>query len=224
MSPPLAHADLVIFDIDGTLLATDSFWLDVGRRAVSAVYARHGVRRALPEDARFLGAIGLPMQEFWRYVLPPDLHALGPEVEGEAEELEEVAFADGLGAMYPGARNLIDDLHAGGRSIALASNCSRRYLDAFVRSFALGPRLLAAHCADDPGIRSKADMLQSILRIAGHSRAVMVGDRDNDREAAHANGLPFVLFTGGFSGTRTSDGDHVAPDYATLRRLLLPPR
>ncbi len=217
----LENVDVVIFDIDGTLLATDSFWLDVGRRAVSAVYGRHGIHRAMPEDRKFLGAIGLPMGEFWRHVLPPDLHALGAEVEGEAEDLEEVAFAEGLGAMYPGARALLADLHAAGRSIGLASNCSRRYLDAFVRAFDLAPLLLEAHCADDPGISSKADMVRDIVRVARGVPAIMIGDRDNDREAARANGLPFVLFAGGFSATEARDGDRVVHDYAELRRLLL---
>jgi phosphoglycolate phosphatase len=216
-----ADARLVIFDIDGTLLATDAFWLDIGRRAVAAVYARHGVHRALPDDERFVGAIGLPMDEFWRHVLPGDLHELGGEVEGEAEELEEVAFARGHGAMYPGARRLLDDLHAAGRTLALASNCSRRYLDSFVRAFDLAPLLVAALCADDAGIASKADMVATIRAESNGRLAVMVGDRDSDREAARANGLPFVLFAGGFSSTSRKEGDYVAHDFSEIRRLLL---
>jgi phosphoglycolate phosphatase-like HAD superfamily hydrolase len=64
-------------------------------------------------------------------------------------------------------------------------------------------------------------MLREIVRAARGARGVMIGDRDNDREAAAANGLPFVLFAGGFSGTTPRDGDRVVRDYAELRRLLL---
>lgn len=220
VSTPLAKVPLVVFDIDGTLLATDAFWLDVGRRSVAAVYARHGVSRALPEDSRFLDAIGLPMDMFWDHVLPAELRHLGAEVETEAESLEEGAFASGLGALYPGARRLLESLHASGRRIALASNCSRRYLHAFIDAFALAPLLSAAKCADDPGIRSKADMLAEIFAETGTRDAVMVGDRDSDRHGALAHRIPFVLFTGGFAGTAPANGDHVAPDYATLRRML----
>jgi phosphoglycolate phosphatase-like HAD superfamily hydrolase len=123
--------------------------------------------------------------------------------------------------MYPGARRLLDDLHGAGRSIALASNCSRRYLDAFVRAFQLADILCAARCADDPGISRKADMVRDILALTPDAPAVMIGDRDNDRDAARANGLPFVLFAGGFSGTAPRDGDQVARDYGEVRRLLL---
>lgn len=222
MSTSLAHARLIVFDIDGTLLATDAFWLDVGRRAVAAVYARHGVTRELPEDRRFLDAIGYPMEMFWNHVLPDDLRALGPEVEAEAESLEEGAFASGLGALYPGARRLLEDLRAAGRRVGLASNCSRRYLHAFIGAFGLAPLLDSAKCADDPGMRSKSDMLAEIFAETGTREAVMIGDRDSDRQGAKGQRIPFVLFTGGFSGTAPADGDHVATDYAALRRMLLP--
>ncbi|MCA9750678.1 MAG: HAD family hydrolase [Gemmatimonadetes bacterium] len=221
----LAHAELVIFDIDGTLLATDRFWLDLGKRAVATVFARHGIDRAVPEDVQFLGAIGLPMDRFWQFVLPEDLHGLAAEIEGEAQDLEEVAFGEGVGAMYPGARRLMDDLHAAGRQLALASNCGRRYLAGFVQAFHLDPILAGAYCVDTPGIGSKADMVGAILRETGifPTRAVMVGDRDSDREAARAHGVPFVLFAGGFFSTPSENGDRIVRDYGELRALLLPP-
>jgi phosphoglycolate phosphatase len=218
-----AHTRLVIFDIDGTLLATDRFWLDIGRRAVATVLARHGLDRPIPADDRFLGAIGLPMDRFWLHVLPEDLQHLAGEIEEEAQELEEVAFGEGLGAMYPGARRLLDDLHAAGRTLALASNCGRRYLGAFVKAFRLGPILAGAYCVDSPGVRSKADMVGSILAETGRPAAesLMVGDRDSDREAARAHGVPFVLFAGGFFATPSENGDTVVRSFGELRGLLL---
>jgi phosphoglycolate phosphatase-like HAD superfamily hydrolase len=217
-----ASYDLAVFDIDGTLLATDVFWLSIGRRGVSEVYARHGIERAIPPDSTFLGAIGLAMRDFWKYVLPEDLHSLVEEVEQECQELEKAAFAGGLGAMYPGARGLLGDLHTAGLEVALASNCGRRYLEGFIEAFDLGPILAAARCVDSPGMRSKADMVRDILADTGASRPVMVGDRDGDRQAALANRIPFVLFTGGFLATRPRPGDRVARNYEEVRRFLLP--
>jgi phosphoglycolate phosphatase len=217
-----ADARLVIFDIDGTLLATDDFWLDVGRRAVSTVYARHGVPDPLPPADRFLGAIGQPMSVFWQFVLPSAHHALAGEIETEAQDLEQAAFARGLGALYPGARELLVDLQAAGRTLALASNCGRRYLKGFIEAFDLAPLLAEARCVDSPGIGSKADMVADILACTGVGPAVMVGDRDSDREAARASRVPFVLFTGGFEPLTPRDGDGVAASYGDLRRMLLP--
>ena len=214
--------ELVVFDIDGTLLATDAFWLDIGRRAVATVYERHGIERELPSDRRLLDAIGLPMTEFWLYVLPEDLHSLEPEVELEAQELEEVAFAKGLGAMYPGARALLSDLHAAGTRLALASNCGRRYLEGFLDAFQLRPIIEEARCLDSPGVSSKADMVRDILAATSPGSAVMVGDRANDRESATLNRIPFILFAGGFLGTDPAEYDTVARDYQELRGFLLP--
>jgi len=218
---PYRNARLVIFDIDGTLLATDEFWLDVGRRAVATTYERHRIAAPLPPDERFLDAIGMPMSRFWLHVLPEKHHGLADEVESEAQELEEAAFAEGLGAMYPGARALMADLHRDGRTLALASNCGRRYLEGFIRAFDLAELLAEARCVDSPGVRTKSDMIADILATTGVHPAVMIGDRDSDREAARANDVPFVLFTGGFGPIAPLDGEGRAGSFAELRGLLL---
>ncbi len=212
--------DAVLFDIDGTLLATDAFWLEVGRRGVGDVYARHGIERALPADRLFLEAIGKPMTEFWEHVLPKELHHLGDEVEAACEAMEEAAFRAGKGAFYPGARQLMDDLRAGGVRLALASNCSRRYLESFLAAFELDGLIDQALCAESPGIRSKGDMIREILGNFGTRNAVMIGDRESDREAAAQNRIPFILFTGGFGGTLPLSGERAAGDYREVRRAL----
>jgi phosphoglycolate phosphatase-like HAD superfamily hydrolase len=213
--------DLAIFDIDGTLLATDAFWLELGLGAVRAVYDRHGLDRALPSTDRFLDAIGLPIPAFWHAILPEDLRRLTDEIEAEAQELEEAAFAKGHGAMYPGARQLLTELAERGVRLGLASNCGRRYLESFLASFALEPLITEARCLDSPGVTVKADMVADILACADTRNAVMIGDRSSDREAARANGIPFVLFTGGFGEARPEPSDHVAADYGAVRALLL---
>jgi phosphoglycolate phosphatase-like HAD superfamily hydrolase len=213
--------DLTIFDVDGTLLATDDFWLDIGAAAVAKVFRRHGVREPPPPPARFLEAMGLPMREFWNHVLPEANRTLGSEIEAEAQGLERVAFAAGHGAMYPGARDLLADLAAAGVAVALASNCGRRYLDGFVDAFRLRSVVTSAYCAESPGIGSKADMVREILDETRATRAVMIGDRAGDRDAAVANRIAFVLFTGGFGASPRAPGDLVAGDYDEVRRMLL---
>ena len=114
------------------------------------------------------------------------------------------------------------DLHAACCSLGLASNCGQRYLDAFVAAFELQSILDVARCVDTPGMHSKADMIADIVERTGARNAVMIGDRDNDRDAAQASRVPFVLFRGGFHAAEPTDGDRVVNDYGELRDLLLP--
>jgi phosphoglycolate phosphatase len=221
MWPQTRPPELVIFDIDGTLLATDAFWLEIGRRAVAAVYSRHSIGRELPDARRFLDAIGLPLPDFWEAILPADLHHLLDEVEAEAEELADAAFAEGHGALYPGARSLLEELARAGAHLALASNCGQRYLDSFQSAFGLGKLVSEARCQDSPGVSSKDDMVADILTTVGTRDAVLVGDRGSDRQAARANGIPFILFVGGFGDEEPRAEDHVARDYGEIRRYLL---
>jgi phosphoglycolate phosphatase-like HAD superfamily hydrolase len=46
-------------------------------------------------------------------------------------------------------------------------------------------------CLASPGVDTKADMLRAAMQVAGTAAAVMVGDRDSDRLAAVAVGIPF---------------------------------
>ena len=64
-----------------------------------------------------------------------------------------------------------------------------------------------------------ADILLHTTETA--DSAVMIGDRDSDRQAAAAHGVPFILFTGGFDPLSPRPGDGVAMDYAQVRSMLI---
>ena len=70
-------------------------------------------------------------------------------------------------------------------------------------------------------VLEKVDMVAEILARFGTRDAVMIGDRESDREAASANRIPFILFTGGFGGTTPLRGERSAKDYGELARALL---
>src|SRR4030095_11351702 len=56
-----------------------------------------------------------------------------------------------------------------------------------------------ARCLDSPGTTSKALMVADLLDTFGTRAAVMVGERQSDRDAAWENGLPHVHFVRGFA-------------------------
>ena len=59
-----------------------------------------------------------------------------------------------------------------------------------------------AYCAESPGIGSKKDMLERMMRKTNASLGIYIGDTPMDRDAAREAGMEFILFKGGFGGHR----------------------
>jgi phosphoglycolate phosphatase len=74
--------------------------------------------------------------------------------------------------------------------------------------------------ARTPIYESKVAMLADLIRNQGLEAATsaMVGDTDEDREAAHRNGLPFVFVTYGYGSV--PDAELVADNFETIESML----
>ncbi len=121
--PRVSH---VIYDLDGTLLDTEPFYI----QTTDAIFARHGMR--LPPEVRAL-MIGRPT----RVAVPMMLEHTGLPMTAEAFIAERESL---LTELFPqalpmhGARELTDHLHAQGVPQAIATSSSRETLAQKVRS------------------------------------------------------------------------------------------
>ncbi|HPF13881.1 MAG: HAD family hydrolase [Planctomycetes bacterium] len=211
MLSPAKSFEAVLFDLDGTLVATDRFWPDAARAGALRAFAELGVERTMPTSEDWMGLVGLPLAQGFDQLfadLSPDQrsHLLERCVEEEHRLLRE-----GRAGLLPGVLSTLEWLHGEGFRIGVASNCSQAYLDAMLAGTGLGAWVHAARCLHSPGIRHKADMIEELLIEFRTRRALMVGDRDGDRQAAWANGLPHVHLTRGYA----TSGEEV-PAEATL--------
>ena len=205
MLEPLSAWDAVIFDLDGTLVATDRFWPDAARAGALRAFAQLELDRELPTSEEWMSLVGLPLSEGFDQLfedLDPSKRAVVLEccVEEEHRLLQE-----GRAGLLPGVCEALESLHASGKKIGIASNCSQAYLEAMLTGAGLGRWVHESRCLESPGIRNKADMVGELLIEFRTRKAVMVGDRDGDRLAAWANGLPHVHLTRGYA----SDGERV---------------
>jgi len=218
--PPLLF-DAVVFDLDGTLVATDRFWLAAAGRGARRAFAQLGLDRALPSDAQWMSLVGTPIESGFRALFPELSAAQRDAVLRACVAEEEAALAaDGVPAM-PGAREVVRALHARGAALAIASNCQGPYLDHMLDGLGLRRLVVAAFCRDTPGVVSKADMVRQILERLGTRSAVMVGDRSSDRDAAWMNGIPHVHCAFGFAqGDEEVDAEGRIAALAELPRLL----
>lgn len=191
--------DAVIFDLDGTLVATDRFWIRAARAGAKKAFAELGLTRELPLAGEWMSMVGYPLAQGFENVFPDLTAEQRVSVMAACVEEEDRALKAGGAALLPDALDVIERLVKAGVRIGIASNCGQYYLDSMLDSFSLREWVEAPRCLDSPGIGNKADMIADILERFDTRSAVMVGDRASDRDAAWANGLPHVHLTSGFA-------------------------
>ncbi|MEZ6004916.1 MAG: HAD family hydrolase [Planctomycetota bacterium] len=197
--------DAVIFDLDGTLVATDRFWPDAAREGALIAFAELGLTREMPSSEAWMSLVGLPLEQGFD-VLFADLETQQrAHVMRRCEEQEHRLLREGRAGLLPGVLPALQALASAGIAMGIASNCSQAYLDAMLQGAGLAQFMQGARCLHSPGIRNKADMVEELLIEFRSRRALMVGDRLGDRDAAWANGLAHVHLTRGYA----QDGERV---------------
>jgi len=220
MSAPLLF-EAVIFDLDGTLVATDRYWIPAARSATRRALSEFGLELEVPQNREWLRIVGLPLEQ--------GLGQLFPELNAEQTEKlasycvqaeEELLSADGA-AMLPGVREALDELKGAGIKIGIASNCGSSYMSHVVSSLGLLEWASEVRCLDSPGIRDKGDMIEDLLTSFDTRQAVMVGDRFGDEDAARSNGIPHVHVRTGYASEHEGDtADLVLDDMSELTKNL----
>jgi phosphoglycolate phosphatase len=173
----------VIFDWDGTLL-------DSTHHIVGALLAACR-DLALPEPSHEQAGwvIGLSLQAA--------LHRLVPDLGADRVD----AFIDRYRAhflrlqhemhLFEGQARLLQDLHARGIVLGVATGKSRRGLDASIERLGLQSIFRSTRCADEARGKPDPDMLEQLmceLDLAPES-VLMVGDTTHDVLMAHAAGV-----------------------------------
>lgn len=205
---PQPKLEALILDLDGTLVCSSQLFHRAATRVLRRLAEARGNAFEPVPHAFTDRLLGLP----WRELIA----GLAPDAdEAERERLtlwlheEESALLRselGEGILFPGALAALDAARARGIRLAIASNCQDFYLQAVLRSTGLGSRIDLPLCLSTPGIRSKTDMVAHALAHFGTRKALVIGDRIHDLEAAAAHGVPFLRFTGASYGA----GDELA--------------
>jgi phosphoglycolate phosphatase len=210
--------DAVVFDLDGTLVATDRFWIECAERGARRALQGLGLARELPTGAEWMSLVGLPLDAGFR-ALFPDLseHARRAVLEACVEEEQARLRREGAPSM-PDACAVVRELFERGLAIGIASNCQQSYLDHMLDALGLRALVRGAYCSESPGVPGKGEMVARLLRDFGTRSAVMVGDRSGDRDAAWDNGIPHVHCAFGFA----QGDEEVAAEgrIASLRELV----
>lgn len=211
----------VLFDLDGTLL--DHF---------SAIHRAHShVRRhyRMPEATRdeVMRAIGGGLPEALKKTLgPTHAHLLDEALPVYRAYWDATMLDDAV--LFPGARELLEKLHAAGITCAVFTNKHGPSARRVCSHLGLDPLLAAVIGATDtPWLKPEPEFAAHALKTLGASAATtaLVGDSPWDVDAARLAGLAgcFAVTTGthGESELRAHGATRVAPELLDFAPELL---
>lgn len=179
----------VIFDLDGTLIASEAHALKIGQQ----VFSTHGF--VLPE-ALFCQLIGRDFQEgreILRQSLPADLPF--DRLDAEWREAARLAYeAEGI-PLRPGALKLVQHLHAKGIPLAIATSSRSFAAEKKLRMTGLTPYFKAVITREDVQHPKPAPDAYSLAASRlGHApqSCLAFEDSDTGAQAARLSGMTVV--------------------------------
>lgn len=197
--PNFKQKSLIIFDWDGTLM--DSIGLIV--ESMQHAADKHGLTVS---DEATRGIIGLSMQTAVATLFPdvPEHHAA--LVQDYGAYYVKHCHDDTL---FAGIATLLNDLHAQGKTLAVATGKKRQGLARVLPQTGVEALFSVTRCADEAAGKPDPRMLHQILQATGKtvSDAVMVGDSVHDLRMAHAIGMDSIAVSYGCAAADTLAGE-----------------
>ena len=183
--------ELLVFDWDGTLMDSAAAISE----SLQAACTELGLPVPSRERARYV--IGLGLTDALAYVLPGLPEAEYPQVLDRFRV--HFLLRDAGTTLFPGAADMIRELHATGFMLAVATGKSRRGLDRALQETGLKDFFHATRCADEGFSKPHPGMLQAVMDTLAtpHTATVMIGDTTHDLTMANAAGVAAVAVTYG---------------------------
>lgn len=184
--------ELVIFDVDGTLLDTSEGVLS----SVKYTIERFGFD--MPDDKQLRTFIGPPIQRSFA-----DTFGVSGDIIQEMTAVFRDRYkGDDLikAVPYEGIYECFDSLESNGIKTAIATYKRDDYAQRIMKHFHFDDHTKIIHGADDKNKLSKSDIIEICINESGipKEKVLMVGDTDNDATGAEGIGVDFLAVTFGF--------------------------
>ncbi len=212
---------LVIFDVDGTLVDSQSDII----ASMSAAFG--GVGLAVPGDAAIKGIVGLSLPVAMAQLAPAAplavQEAMVAGYKAAYNGLRQINGAEGS-PFFPGARAALERLAADPAvTLAVATGKSRRGLDGLLAAHGLAGMFACTQVADDHPSKPHPSMIHACLRATGVAPgdAVMIGDTEFDIDMGRAAGIRTLGVGWGYHPrARLARADAIIDDFAALEAAL----
>lgn len=167
--------ELIVFDWDGTLMDSE------GRIVACLQLAAGELGYPVPSVERSREVIGLGLHEAVARLFP---EASGNEVQQLSDAYRRHFLGDELAhsELFPGARELLEELARTGYFLAVATGKSRRGLEKELDLTGMRDLFHVTRCADETFSKPNPQMLLEILDYTGREprQALVVGDTEFD--------------------------------------------
>lgn len=195
---------LIIFDLDGTLLNSQASVLPAVQEALDSV--------GLPpsEDEFILSLMGENTPNFSKKLLS----TYGQEGLKKTDDflqalwIAEEKHIESHGRLFKGIPDILERLSARGHTLAICSNATSEYIRHVLETQGIMEYFDLIKSADDMG--DKSEGIKDLIASAGYSRAIMIGDRYHDLEAAKENSIQFIGALYGYGKDEISEAEFLA--------------
>lgn len=185
----------VLFDMDGVLVDSEP----VINAAAIAGLAEYGIK-ARPDD--FLPFVGAGEDRYIGGVAEKYGHHYELSMKDRVYQIY-LEMVDAHIKIFTGVHQLLADLKAEGRLLALASSADRIKVDANLKAAAIDPQLFSAIISAEDAVHKKPapDIYLAAAKELGveTSSCIVIEDAINGIQAAHKAGMPCIAVATSFS-------------------------
>jgi HAD superfamily hydrolase (TIGR01549 family) len=201
--------DLIIFDMDGTIVPS----LEIIYRAIQKSFNALGWEFKYTADD-INEFIGDPAIEIYRHITPREHSQRWEELQDITRKEYAKLFQESP-ATFPRVKETLDTLRNRGFRLALYSNASKNYFDTVLSSLKIREYLDYTECTQENNL-TKPELVEKIREKLGCSTAAVVGDRENDIEAARETGSLSIGVLFGYGGKEPEQADFTISQFDEL--------
>jgi len=211
---------LIIFDVDGTLVDSQTEILD----AMTTAYATEGLAPPLLADVRAI--VGLSLPEAMARLLPlddPARHIRLVTAYKSGFNRHAEADSPARSPLFPGARAVLDHLRGSPDTVlAVATGKSRRGLDRILARHGLQDHFVSQQVSDNHPSKPHPAMIRAVLDETGipAHRAVMIGDTSFDIDMGRAAGVGTIAVSWGYHRAIDLRADSIIDHFDALPETL----
>jgi phosphoglycolate phosphatase len=181
---------LLIFDLDGTLFRAETVTIP----AVQQGFLAQGL--AVPAKEEISAYFGKPASQYHAWLFSRCPREKASELI-EAIDRRELELISETGELYPQAREVLATLRSWVGQMALCSNGPQDYVERVMTVHGLEAFFDAVRCWHST-LDNKPRMVCELVRSLESRPAIIIGDRGDDIQAAHENGLAVIAAQYGY--------------------------